>query len=137
MSAIDREEIRRAASEFAWNVEQQSGQALTFDLASLAVLDAFLSEWLDMASVYDAVDERLVESLTFPLGCFVGECLISTCHAAWRLDQPPDSTLPALALANGTLFDLEAPVTAVLRRQVAPFFHRLALQLRLPESAPS
>ncbi len=135
MFANNREEVRRSAEEFARNVEQQSGRTLTFDLPSLAVLDAFLSEWLDMASVYDAVDDRLVESLTFPLACYVGECLISTGHASWRVDRVADLALPALVLSGGRVLDLEAPVAAVLRRQMAPCFHQLVRELGGAEPA--
>ncbi|MGA7670101.1 MAG: hypothetical protein WBW04_06745 [Nitrolancea sp.] len=140
MPVPDRDELRRTAEEFARNVEQRSGHALTVDLPSLAVLDAFLSEWLDMASVYDAIDDRLVESLAFPLLCFVGECMVSGGRTSWHVDQSAGSTLPVLAVPSGKLLDLEGPVTAVLRRQVPPFFHRLALDLERPDplgNAPS
>ncbi len=128
MNGTDLERIRGTAEELARAIEGQYGQPLAFDLPSLAVLDAVLSEWLDMASVYDAADDRLVGSLTYPVVTYVGECLLASLGASWRPAQD-DSSLPVLRLPDGKLLDLEEPVVAVLRGQVSPFFHRLATDL--------
>ena len=133
MNRTDLDRFRSTAEEFARAIEGQYGQPLAFDLPSLAVLDAVLSEMLDMAAVYDAVDDRLVASLAYPIVTYVGECLLASLGASWRPAQD-DSSLPNLALPNGKLLDLEVPVVTVLRGLASPFFHRLATDLLQTET---
>jgi hypothetical protein len=120
------EAIAAGAEQFAHGAENLSGIRLDFSLASLGELDRWLSEWLDMASVYDAPAALPDTALVVPLAAYLGETLIRSAGAAWDLAAIADDGLPPLHFANGQRIDLSAAVHAVLQRSAPPAFVHLA-----------
>lgn len=122
-------QIREEAEHIARQMQAQTGDTIGFDLACLSRLDAVLDEWISMASVYDAVDDRAVESVTTPIASYVGEVLVRSGLAHWETwdDETPDS--PVLALKTGQKLDVVESVRLVLRGLAPPAFARLASEI--------
>ncbi len=121
--------IREDAEQFARQIEAQTGVRLDFDLPSLSRLDALLAEWIDLASVYDALDAREMDSLARPLAGYIGEVLVASLGAAWERPGAGESDVSVLRLSSGQKLDIEEAVATVLRGRARPAFHDLALAL--------
>ena len=121
--------IREDAEQFVRQVEAQTGIRLNFDLPSLFRLDALLAEWIDLASVYDALGAREMVSLVRPLASFIGETLCASVSAAWERPVVDTSAMPVLRLCTGQKLDIEEAVLTILRGRARPAFHELALAL--------
>ncbi len=121
--------IRRNAEAFVHQIKAQFGVDLDFGVSSLASLDAYLSELLDMALVYDAMDDAVVESLAGPIASYVGEVLIRCLAAEWTESLTDSTHLPILRLSTGQQIDLEESVKGVMRGVASPSFHELAIMV--------
>lgn len=126
VAVTNREALQARADEFVRGVEALSGLRLAYDIASLGELDALLSEWIDMNSVYDSPGALPTESLVDPIASYVGEVLVQALDAAWLFAPPEDDSFPAIRLKNGQRIDLQASVAATLHRVAPPAFRQLA-----------
>jgi hypothetical protein len=123
------EGIQQTAEQFRQMIEAQTGSRLDFDLPSLARLDSFLAEWLDLASVYGSQDDRMLEPMMVPVASFVGEVLVRTFGAVWSDEFPGAARLPLLRLPTGQRIDLEESVATILRGLARPAFYQLAAEI--------
>lgn len=120
------EAIAEIAEQFVRGVESLSGLRLDFSLASLGDLDSWLTEWIDMASVYDAPAALPDTALVEPIAAYVGETLVRSSGAVWDFAASSNEAFPPLQLASGQRIDLPAAVLAVLQRAAPPAFAQLA-----------
>ncbi len=116
-------------------IEEQTGSGLDFDLPSLAFFDTFLSEWLDLASVYGDQDPQMLELLVVPIASYVGEVLVRALGAEWDVSLPSEARIPFLRLPTSQRIDLEESVSAIVHGLARPAFYQLALVLSRPSSA--
>jgi len=120
------EAIAELAEQFVRGVEGLSGLRLDFSLASLGDLDRWLTEWIDMAAVYDAPAALPDSALVEPIAAYIGEVLIRSAGAAWDFAAHSDQAFPPLQFASGQRIDLSAAVRVVLQRTAPPAFAHLA-----------
>lgn len=129
MHASSNEQIRLLAGQFVAFVEQQSGTPLGFELNSLGVLDALLSESADLASIYADQDEGRLEHLVAPIACYVGQVLARSAGARWDQMSGQEDMPPILLLPTGQRIDLRDSVRTVLAGRARPAFRQLAESL--------
>ncbi len=129
MNERDLAGIRDTAEHFRQMIEEQTGSRLDYDVPSLAFFDTFLSEWLDLASVYGDQDPRMLELLVVPIASYVGEVLVRTLGAEWDGTVPSHAQIPILRLPTAQLIDLEESVSGIVHGRARPAFHQLALVL--------
>ncbi|WP_448575964.1 hypothetical protein [Thermomicrobium sp.] len=115
----------KLASDFADRVVGMTGQKLDFSLASLAVLDDLLDEWLHLSRVYGSERPDDLSNLEFPLVAYVGETFRRAYGGTW-IERP---TGPVLRIAQTIELDLRPLVQAILAQQHPPAFARLAAAL--------
>ena len=113
------------ASDFADRVAEMTGQHLDFTLASLAILDDLLDEWLHLSQVYRSERPDDLSRLVLPLVAYVGETLRHTYGGTW-IERPSG---PVLRIAQTIELDLRPLVQATLAQQHPPAFARLAAAL--------
>ncbi len=130
MNIVGLARIQADAELFAQQLEAQSGKQIGFDLSSLGQLDALLSEWIDVASIYDSMSPDTAEALAGPVTCYVGEVLVRSIGAQWIDRQSENDSPSILRFASGQKLDLRQAVVTVLRGLAPPAFHELALALQ-------
>ena len=113
------------ASHFADRIAEMTGQKLDFSLASLAVLDDLLDEWLHLSRVYGSERADDLSGLVLPLVAYVGETVRHAYGGTW-IERP---TGPVLRIAQTIELDLRPLVQAILAQQHPPAFARLAVAL--------
>lgn len=125
-ASITPEVIAEIAEQFAGGVENLSGVCLDFSLASFGELDSWLTEWIDMASIYDAPAALADTALVEPIAAYLGETLVRSAGGAWDFATNSDQSFPPLQFASGQHIDLRTSVRSVLQRSAPPAFAQLA-----------
>ncbi len=123
------DDIQRDAAALVELAAAQNGVPSTTEYPRSARLDGLLSEWVDLAAVYDLPAVGMAESLGRPIACYVGEVLARTQGAAWSDRREVGRRVPLLRLSSGQYLDLEEATEKILLGQASPAFHQLAATL--------
>lgn len=131
------DDLRAMAEEFAATIESQTGERLDFTPASLAVLDAVLAQWLDLAETYRGDEPAGLAVFTMPVAAYAGEVIVRALGGRWETRAlSGEQAAPFVHLRGGVSADVLREAAIVLAGAARPSFARTFASLSEQVSAP-
>lgn len=128
-AAIDEreQELRETAERFATSMGEQFDIQFDFSVESLARVDGWLTQWVDLTTAYGADRPEDISSVALAVTAYVGEVILAHQEgASWVTTQEEDQIPPPhIRLANGVRVNLMKKVVQSLTGADTPNFATL------------